>query len=621
MYRYFVLVWDGHDPEATSDARLVATRLAQASSDWTLVLEETGLMAFHAGAGGVQATSRDQVTSCESRLLSGRRRGVVFGRLFRRGHELQAHAPDEPIDAIESERIGETEGRHLLETCWGRYVAVIREGPNAKVRILRDPTGGLPCFILQYRQVRVVFSEIESCLSLDLLRFSINWKYIASMVPYSVLQVRETGLNEVSELQPGERASISSAGIEYALLWKPDQIAARNRIVDPVQATSAVRETVKECVHAWASLHQSLVHNLSGGLDSSIVLGCLRSAPNNPRVTCIHYFAPHGNEDEREYARLAARHMDVRLVECELDGADAPLERLKNIRPTAKPWFYIYDLVHSPIEASVMADHGATGSFSGAGGDGLFMQARADLAVADHLRINGYRPGVIGVALDAARINRASLWPTLFDGLRRHWQPPSRNVLSEFGDRRSMIPRDIYERARNDPTLSHPWIREAENLTPGLMWQIACLSIPSQFYESFGGPTDIERTPVLISQPLMEVCLRIPSYVWITGGRDRSIARRAFTDVLPQAIVRRTQKGLVDRYNRRMLDENASFLREMLLDGLMVKEGLLVREVLEALMSQETSSSSFEYNQVLRHHLCTEIWLRRWAAITTSSAR
>jgi asparagine synthase (glutamine-hydrolysing) len=153
------------------------------------------------------------------------------------------------------------------------------------------------------------------------------------------------------------------------------------------------------------------------------------------------------------------------------------------------------------------------------------------------------------------------------------------------------------------------------------MWQILCLSIPPQFYESFGGATTIERTPVLLSQPVMEACLRIPTYVWITGGRDRSIARRAFTDVLPQAIVRRTQKGLVDRYNRRMLDKNAVFLREMLLDGLLVKAGLLDRAKIEEFTNASASSEGFEYNEVLRHHLCTEIWLRRWSALTTSSAR
>lgn len=289
-----------------------------------------------------------------------------------------------------------------------------------------------------------------------------------------------------------------------------------------------------------------------------------------------------------------------------------------DIRLAPKPWFYIYDLVHSPIEASIMEDRGATGAFSGAGGDALFMQARADLAVVDYLRHFGFRPGVLRVALDAARINRDSVWHSLYEGVLRHWKRLPRSVLSEFGGRRAVIPRKVYERARNDHSLFPPWIREADDLAPGLMWQILSLSIPPQFYESFGGPTAIERTPVLMSQPVMEACIRIPAYLWITGGRDRSIARRAFTDVLPQAVVRRTQKGLVDRYNRRMLDKNASFLREMLLDGLLVKAGLLDAGKLAELTSMDASFEGFEYNEVLRHHLCTEIWVRRWSALTTS---
>lgn len=621
MYRYFVLIWDSRDSEATSDARHLVTRLVQEQPAWSPVVDEAGLIAFHADAGGLDATSRDKLTSCESRPLSGRRRGVVFGRLFRRGKELQSHAPGESIDATESERMCDSGGQYLIESYWGRYVAILREGANQKVRIVRDPSGGLPCYLTLYRRVSIVFSDIDPCLELGLVKPSINWKFVASMLPYSALQIRETGLNAVHELQPGERASLLGTEIEYTLMWRPAELAIRGRIADAAQATAVVREAVRETVHAWASLHRSVTHNLSGGLDSSIVLGCLKSAPNEPRVTCIHYFAPTGNEDERQYARLAAKHMDVELVECELDGADAPLERLMDIRLAPKPWFYIYDLIHSPLEVRIMADCGATGAFSGAGGDGLFMQARADLAVVDYLRHFGFRPGLLGVALDAARINRSSIWTTLYEGVLRHWRKPSRSVLSEFGGRRAVIPREVYERARNDFSLLPPWIREAESLTPGLMWHIACLAIPPQFYESFGGATSIERTPVLMSQPVMEACLRIPSYIWITGGRDRSIARRAFMDVLPHAIIRRTQKGLADRFNRRMFDRNAAFLREMLLDGLLVKAGLLDRTKLEEFMRVDSTSEGFEYNQVLRHHLCTEIWARRWSGVTTSSER
>ena len=618
MYRYFVLAWDARNSDCVATAQWVAQRLQKADGAWKQVADEPGLLAFHAGAGGVGATSREQVTSCETRGLTGRRRGVLLGRLFRLGHELEPHDQNEPLDAIESERICDTGGKHLLESYWGRYVAIIREGANQGIRVLRDPTGGLPCFITEYRGVHIVFSDIGACLSLGLLTFSINWRFVASVVPYSALQIRETGITEVQELQPGERATINGS-VEFSLLWAPSEIASRGRITEPAVAIAAIRETVKICVHSWASLHRSVLHNLSGGLDSSIVLGCLRSAPNNPHITCLHFYASASEEDEREYARLVARHMSVELVEADMDPSAARLDRLLSIRLAPKPWFYIYDLVHSPIEARIQNEHGATGSFSGGGGDGLFLQARADLAVADYLRHRGYRPGVFGVALDAARINRASVWPTLREGIARHLRRPSNNMLAQFGDPRSLIPRDVYERARNDDSLFHPWIQAAVGSAPGLLWQILSLSVPAPFYDSFGGPTEIERTPVLVSQPLIEQCLRIPSYVWITGGRDRAIARKAFADVLPRAVVRRTQKGLIDRYNRQMLDGNAQFLREMLLDGMLVKAGLLDRARLESCLAAEGSSASFEYNEVLRQHLCTEVWLQRWSAVTTSS--
>jgi len=622
VYRFFVLWWDTRNPTAASAAKVISDRLRTSSSEWEKVVAEEGFEVLHQGAGGTHATSRDRVTSCETRVMAGGA-GVLFGRAFALGQELDPHPYCEPLSDAESNRICSSGGTYLIEHFWGRYVAVFRDLARQRVSILRDPTGGLPCFLAEHEGVHLAFSDIESCLSLGLMRFSINWHYVASFVPYSALQIAETGLNEVTEVQPGERVSFSAESRESELLWKPSEIASTRRIEEPVVAVAALREMVRQCVGAWASLHRSIVHNLSGGLDSSIVLSCLKSAPGLPRTTCLHYYAPASDEDEREYARLVARHMDAELVECALDPKAARLERMLSIRPSPRPWFYTYDLIHSPIEARVMNECGATGLFSGAGGDGLFIQARAELAVADYLRHHGFRPGVFRVALDAARINRASVWPTLKLGILRHLRrPATASTFAHFGEARSLIPPDVYERARNDDGLFHPWIRAAEHgIAPGLLWQILCMSVPSSFYESFGGATEIERTPVLVSQPVMELCLRIPSYIWISGGRDRAIARRAFSDALPSVVVRRTQKGLIDRYNRQMLDENAAFVREMLLDGMLVKAGLLDRARLEAYIRADASAPGFEYNEVVRQHLCTEVWLRRWSALTTSSAR
>jgi len=190
-----------------------------------------------------------------------------------------------------------------------------------------------------------------------------------------------------------------------------------------------------------------------------------------------------------------------------------------------------------------------------------------------------------------------------------------RNALGDVTQMRDLIPSIVFESARNDDTLIHPWIQGADSIPPGLLWHVLCLSVPLPFYESFGGATELERTVVLMSQPLVELCLRIPSYVWITGGRDRAIARGAFADELPPAITRRHQKGAIDRLNRMLLDENETFVREMLLDGLLVKHGLLDGDKLALHIGREHSPAGFEYNEVLRQHLCTETWLRRWSEV------
>ena len=80
------------------------------------------------------------------------------------------------------------------------------------------------------------------------------------------------------------------------------------------------------------------------------------------------------------------------------------------------------------------------------------------------------------------------------------------------------------------------------------------------------------------------------------------------------------QKGGTDRHNRLLLDANERFVREMLLDGLLVKAGLLDRAELEQILDKHSVLAGFEYNDVLRQHLCTEVWLRRWSGISARTA-
>jgi hypothetical protein len=60
------------------------------------------------------------------------------------------------------------------------------------------------------------------------------------------------------------------------------------------------------------------------------------------------------------------------------------------------------------------------------------------------------------------------------------------------------------------------------------------------------------------------------------------------------------------------MDANLDFVRDMLLDGRLVKEGLLNRRNLELYLTRERSPADFQYSEILQEQLCVEAWLSHW---------
>src|SRR3546814_11360303 len=52
----------------------------------------------------------------------------------------------------------------------------------------------------------------------------------------------------------------------------------------------------------------------------------------------------------------------------------------------------------------------------------------------------------------------------------------------------------------------------------------------------------------LMSQPIVEACLSVPSWEACRGGIDRSFARRSFARDLPASVIERRVKGGPDQF-------------------------------------------------------------------------
>ncbi len=621
MYRFLAFAWNASDHRQAAVARLLAERLHPAASAWRCRVSRRGLSAYDAGA---------RSASSDSHVFAGGR-GGVFGTLFARTSGAKA-APVTQLREPEGREILAAGAPRLVEHYWGRYVAIAESETADRVWILRDPSGALPCSLTTFRDVHIVFSDLEDVLALGLLTFTVNWDYVTAAVASSALQVRETGLNEVSEILPGEcvtlgqgpteawsdgPAELRCAGpleIRRSFVWSPITVAQRQPIENAAQAAAELHDATHACVGAWSTRYAGVLLSLSGGLDSSIVLNCLARSSRRPEVTCLNYFTTGRDDDERPYARLAARQAGVRLLEREL-RTDLPLEQVLQVRRSAKPAYYVAPLQRQRLESELAHEVGADAIFSGGGGDAVFYQGRPDLAVADFVRRRGPRPAVWGVAMDAARISGVSVWSLLGRGLRTalmrsEWSPPlpeSRSISDQ-------------QRGRESGRWRHPWLENTRGVAHGTLWHALSLSVPTTFYESFDRPDDPERSYPLLSQPLVEVCLRIPTYVLICGGWDRAIARRAFAGEMPADILRRRSKGGINHLSTQILDANIGFVRELLLDGLLVRHGILERGRLEQCLSGKRAPTDYEYNQILHEYLSIEAWLRRGSELHARAA-
>jgi asparagine synthase (glutamine-hydrolysing) len=607
VFRYLAFTWNEEDESQRQTASLLQSKVVQQREQWRTALSCPGVSVFTTG-------ETPGVAEC---IRLGNGDAVLLGTVFEQWptDSQEEGTPGQPrFDPERMQQIITCGARTLTQTCWGRYVAVVHDRAARRTWILRDPSGGLPCLHTTFRGTTIFYSRIQDFAALGLSRLSVNWEYLAAHLIAWLIEARETGLVEVSSLPAGECLEANGAGISRRTYWHPPTLAAEGRLDDPLEAASALRLATRRCVRGWADRYGAILHRLSGGLDSSIVLSCLSSSGRN--VHCLNYFSEGSNTDERRYARLAAGRSRIPLIERRRDS-QVRLDKMLDITPAASPSDYIGCLTSGRAIGDVARELKVSVITSGSGGDQLFYQQGAAFAIADLLERHGPRKGFARAVLDAARMEELSIWRVLRQATQELRRTSGWDPLRDLYPYRKMVNPGLVEALKTENRYLHPWFSSGPSAPPGKRWQLHWLSFPKDFYDPLQQPGDPDRVAPLLSQPLMEVCIRIPSYVLIAGGRDRAIARRAFRGDVPEEILQRRAKGGMEEHAKELLARNITFVRGTLLEGNLARLGLIDRAKLE----QALSSRPHRVDSVMAEifaYLGTEIWLGKIADMNQS---
>lgn len=612
MLRYLAMIWDETNPQQQEAARLISARLAQLSKSWRQELHAPGMQVFCAGA----RSDSSQV----HRVADGG--GIVIGTLFTRNRDLSSSAPDQRLQfgPHQSAAYVQSRGQWLIEHAWGDYVAFGRgrdhNGQDHKW-VLKDPTGSLPCLRSIFRGVNIFYSRIGDCMDLRLLRFTVNEAFLHAHLMIGTTLQDLPALHEVSPVRRGECIEFRKSGSEWSsaskVCWNPLTFPDADELIeDPQAAARAMRNVIKAATASLASQHPSLLLRLSGGLDSSIVAGCLKHAPTS-RFTAYTYFTPNARSDERPWARLAAQHSGCEHIEWPLSPTEMNVRLGLQLPPSLEPSPLLSFIQRSTVEQELASRTQARGVFNGDGGDSGFCADSVPYAVQEFLSNHGPAPGAFRLASQVALLTQKSTWSVLSTGIRRALTGETSTMREHILSASQLVSPDLRQDANLTETVSHPWFKDLRRVPWGRIRRLGTLVALPEYY-NVAAPPDADVPEIvspLYSQPVMEILLRIPIYTHFHQGRDRGLARMAFAEDLPEPIRRRLWKDRAPGFHDRLLEHQREFFRETLLDGVLARQGLLNRALLEEVLSASPSKNTVFPGEIFRH-LDSELWVRHW---------
>jgi asparagine synthase (glutamine-hydrolysing) len=580
--RYLVAVTEDKARLAALKARLLATPAA--CEDGRILLERSGLILFVVGPG-VSKLGED---------------GALIGSVFTRGA-----ASGVTLDEGDQQAAVASRGASLIRRCWGGYVAVLSDAEAGSVDILRAPLGDLACYWTSIEGMMLFASDLSLMRAAGMPSPSIDGAALARHLAAEDIRRSETCLEQVRELPGGQRITVEGGRCKLDTLWSPWIFAAPERqLSDAEEAARRVRDAALHCVGARASAFNHVLLKLSGGLDSSIVFACLHHSKRPFTAVTLATHDPSG--DERAHAGTVARSAGVHLVERYRDPSRVALERsaaARLPRPTARS----FTQETARIAGEVASETGSEAIFDGGGGDNIFCSLQSARPAADCLMSEAGRGFFWRTTESIAQLAQTSLWAVA----RRAWMMKSRR----FPDYRWPLEIRFLSaeaRAELDGAANHPWLIAPTATLPGKAAHVALIAAAQSVAEGFDMEVALPTFSPLISQPLVEACLQVPSWLWFEAGRNRATARRAFAGRLPDATLQRRSKGAPDCFIADLFEANRPTIRAMLTRGALSDLGLLDMETLSQALDDRAPVRGHDFLRIMQL-ADAEAWARCWS--------
>lgn len=573
-------------------------------------------------------TSKNENGSVAELMLRGSPVGVaLFGNLYEVAWEANHNHNSDGVARYVLERYLK-EGLSILGKFRGDFVLGVWDGRDGAIHIVTDRFRVHPVFYYEGHDKIVFASRMKSLLACPFpVPRTINPLSLVDVMAFSVITTERTVFKEVKKLPPGHILTYRDGKVVVRQYWDIDFLNPDG--ASGTTLTQRLKEEFNDAVSARlaADADRTVGAFLSGGIDSSTVTGVLTKLTKGP-VKCFSIGFGEERFNEMEFARIAARHFGAEHHEYYVTPQDT-FDAMPKLMASFDEPFANASAIPTYFCAKLARDHDVDVMYAGDGGDELFAgnERYGSQRVFDYynrlpkrLREWGVKPIVTALAdltemkpfvLGKKYIRRASIpLPErlysygLFNILPMDQLlgPDIVRAVGEGYDPCTPM-RDHYLHAHAATDLDRYLyvdlkitISDNDLLKVTRMTQAAGVAV---------------RFPFL-DHKLAEFAARVPAKVKMPGRELRVFFKRAYSDLLPEAILRKTKHGfglpipVWLRTDKRLND----MMHELVLGTRTVQRGLFNKAALEELVNRHRTEVGSFYGDVLWNVMVWELWLR-----------
>jgi asparagine synthase (glutamine-hydrolysing) len=537
--------------------------------------------------------------------------------LEQRGHAFRSQSDTETI-VHGYEVWGDEVVRHLD----GMFAFGLWDQRRGRLLLARDRTGKKPLFYA-FDGARLTFaSEIKALLACPWVERSVAVDHIPELLTFGYVHAPETLYARIRQVPPASYVVLDHRGLSAPhRYWRLDFVPVANgHRLSADAAASRIRALLTDAVERRLVSDVPLGALLSGGLDSSIVVGLMSQLLRDPVRTFTIGWADDTSFDERPYADLAARHFRTDHTECVV-GTDA-IALVESL-------LWHHDQPYGDSSAiptyvvNALARQEVTVVLNGDGGDEVFAGYDRFLAAMVADRIPGWLSPVGRVA--ARCLPRSQGYYSVRRRLERFLDDAGASVEERFLGwtsvfatasllpllRPELAARVDVERLRASFSQSN-----AEAAGAPLLHRLLNISLMTYLPDDLHVKMDrmsmansVETRSPMLDTAVMEFVASLPPEMKIRRTQMKYILKRAFRGLLPPAVLGRKKHGFAVPLAQWFRQQLRPYVEDTLLSPRARLREYLDPNVVRTLF-QEHVDGHRDHRQRLWVLLNLDLWLR-----------